>query len=240
MSNDQVRRRLLRLITHISHIMQSLAKNFGVSPQIVSELKLQTPAASAESEDLAVGSGGLSSGRDRDVTEETQPRDISMWVKAEVQSPIPGYSDAKARKITLWLPKNRDYTNYIVNVYFEKLNLHRPVFNRPFFEHIVNQLYNGQPVTHDPGFICSMYIVFALGTMSELNRAAATSKEDISRNPLAKKKLLPQGWPEYEEFFKRALTVKPDLRVTTSSLQALILLHWYLYTEVCRPSPNFR
>jgi hypothetical protein len=43
---------------------------------------------------------------------------------------------------------------------------------------------------------------------------------------------MPSEWPEHEDFFQRALAVKPELRVTISSLQALILLHWYLYTEV--------
>jgi len=46
------------------------------------------------------------------------------------------------------------------------------------------------------------------------------------------KQLMPSDWPEHDELFERALTVKPDLHVTISSLQALILLHWYLYTEV--------
>lgn len=49
---------------------------------------------------------------------------------------------------------------------------------------------------------------------------------------------LPVSWPAHDEFFARALGVKPDLRVTLSSLQALILLHWYLYCEV--RSPNSR
>jgi hypothetical protein len=46
---------------------------------------------------------------------------------------------------------------------------------------------------------------------------------------------MPPEWPVHDEFFERALAVKPDLRVSVSSLQALILLHWYLYTEVCKP-----
>ena len=41
-----------------------------------------------------------------------------------------------------------------------------------------------------------------------------------------------KDFPTHEEFFELALAVKPDLRVTISSLQALILLQWYLYTEV--------
>jgi hypothetical protein len=43
---------------------------------------------------------------------------------------------------------------------------------------------------------------------------------------------MPSDWPTHDEFFARALSIKPDLRVSVSSLQALILLHWYLYTEV--------
>ncbi|ELU40180.1 fungal specific transcription factor domain-containing protein [Rhizoctonia solani AG-1 IA] len=42
---------------------------------------------------------------------------------------------------------------------------------------------------------------------------------------------VPTDWPSHVLFFNLALRIKPDLRVTISSLQALILLHWYLYTE---------
>ncbi|EGN98990.1 hypothetical protein SERLA73DRAFT_26828, partial [Serpula lacrymans var. lacrymans S7.3] len=125
--------------------------------------------------------------------------------------------------------------NHVVDVYFQRLNFHRPVFARADFERRLNSLYEGEDVYQDPGFICSMYLILALGTLSELNhRATATDKDRKapSDSPIAAKKLLPADWPEQDEFFERALAVKPDLRVTISSLQALILLQWYLYTEV--------
>jgi hypothetical protein len=61
-----------------------------------------------------------------------------------------------------------------------------------------------------------VYLILALGTLSELNHRVV--------------KLEPIGL--HDKFTGRALAVKPDLHVTISSLQALILQHWYLYTEV--------
>lgn len=126
---------------------------------------------------------------------------------------------------------------HIVDGYFVRLNLHRPVFERKEFEKILNDLYDGRTVTHDPGYICSVYLILALGTLSELNhravKADAENKDFLGHlGSSVAKKLMPHGWPEHDEFFERALAVKPDLRVTITSLQALILLHWYLYTEV--------
>ncbi|THG92479.1 hypothetical protein EW145_g8699, partial [Phellinidium pouzarii] len=120
-------------------------------------------------------------------------------------------------------------TTIIVDVYFGKLNHHRPVLQQADFMRNLNALYDRQPVAYDPGFLCCAYLVLALGTMSELNKAAGNTMEDVRSTNL--EKILTPGWPEHEEFFGRALAVKPDLRMTISSLQALILLHWYLYTE---------
>jgi len=64
------------------------------------------------------------------------------------------------------------------------------------------------------------------------HRACSMDQQEGKESPRAAKNLMPEDWPEHEEFFERALAVKPDLRVTLSSLQALILLQWYLYTEV--------
>jgi hypothetical protein len=109
---------------------------------------------------------------------------------------------------------------------------------RSDFEKILNDLYDGHTVSYDPGYICSVYLILALGTLSELNHRAVKSEMENNVDilgPLGStmaKKLMPLDWPEHDEFFERALAVKPDLRVAISSLQALILLHWYLYTEV--------
>lgn len=127
----------------------------------------------------------------------------------------------------------------VVEGYFERLNAHRPVFHRKDFEKILNDLYDGHTISHDPGYVCSVYLILALGTLSELNHRAVKSEKEHKGDvlgplgPSMAKKLMPEDWPEHDEFMDRALAVKPDLRVTISSLQALILLHWYLYTEVC-------
>jgi hypothetical protein len=149
------------------------------------------------------------------------------------------------RPLSVFLPKDRDLVQYIVNIYFERLNFHRPVFLRDEFEEALAQLYAGESQQHGPGFLCSVYLVLALGTLSELNHRAygldreARSNSGGGGSPslpnVNVKTLMPPEWPEHEAFFHRALAVKPELRVTISSLQALILLHWYLYTEVHIP-----
>ena len=202
---------------------QAMVKSFGVDMEIVAGVKL--PAR--DKEDLAVGSGGLISQRDQGIA---GPRDPTKWVQLTMTR-----ENAPTQNITVWLPKDRDMVRHIVDVYFKRLDFHRPVILRGHFEQILDFLYDGQPVVNDPGYICSVYLILALGTLSELNaRSNAVDKDALQppTSPAASKKLMPPDWPEHEEFFERALAVKPDLRVTLSSLQALILLHWYLYTEV--------
>lgn len=189
---------------------------------------------SGDKEDLAVGSSGLSSGRDRGITEQSVPRDPSKWITVPVATSNIGSSISST--LTLWMPKDRALVNKIVDVYFNRLNVHRPVFFRSDFERKLNALYDEPNAQHDPGYICSMHLILALGTLSELNHQGSLADKDKktpSDSPINTKKLLPAVWPEHDEFFERALAVKPHLRVTISSLQALILLQWYLYTEVC-------
>ncbi|TFK40059.1 fungal-specific transcription factor domain-containing protein [Crucibulum laeve] len=221
---------------------EALAKNFGVHAAIVNDLKLNP--GPVDKEDLAVGSSGLSSGRDRTFDITSAPRDATNWVSVSVRRnstssapnmlslPAPS-SDAPS--VDVWLPKDRKMVHYIVDVYFTRLNHHRPVYVREEFEKILNDLYDGQTIAHDPGYVCSVYLILALGTLSELNHRAVKAdienKADAHLGTAMAKKLMPSNWPEHDEFFERALSVKPDLRVTISSLQALILLHWYLYTE---------
>lgn len=183
-----------------------------------------------ENEDLAVRSGGLSSGRTRELFETIPPRDTTNWISVVMQH-VSFEPNAPVHNVTIWLPKDRVMAKRIVDVYFTRLDVHRPTFNRRDFEITLDKLYENQSVTHDPGYVCSLYLVLALGTMCDLN-----GLPDASGNPLNHKKLQSSasGWPEHVEFFERALATKPDLRVTLSSLQALILLHWYLYTEVSR------
>lgn len=207
---------------------RSIAKSFGVHPHIVNES--QFPNVN-DREDLAVGSGGLTSGRDQNISESTVPHDPSKWTSASLAI---NSSDLPGSKITVWLPKDRKMVNKIVDIYFTRLNIHRPVFFRSDFDIHLNALYDGKNVQHDPGFMCSMYFILALGTLSELNHKASVmddAPKAPSGSPILTKRLLSVDWPEYYDFFERALVVKPHLRVTVSSLQALILLHWYLYTE---------
>lgn len=221
---------------------KAMARSFGVAASIVSDLKMQPHLEDREDrEDLAVGANGLISGRDRDIPMQP-PRDTVKWVSISMRrnslvspappTPAPGSSN----EIAVWLPKDRKMVAHIVDIYFARLNFHRPVFSRQEFEKTLNDMYDGQPVTHDPGFICGAYILFALGTLSELNHRASSMEKDSDRKnnatPILYSKLMPEGWPDHVEFFERALAVKPDLRVTVSSLQALILLQWYLYAEV--------
>ncbi|KAH9054583.1 hypothetical protein EDB83DRAFT_2506909 [Lactarius deliciosus] len=126
---------------------------------------------------------------------------------------------------------------HIVHIYFERLSFHRPVFLRHEFEVTLTQLYAGESQQHDSGFLCSVYLIFALGTLSELNHRVygldreAKNKATSGTPSLANvnvKTLMPPDWPDHEDFFQRALSIKPELR-------ALILLHWYLYTEVRGP-----
>ncbi|KAF9256359.1 hypothetical protein L218DRAFT_911416 [Marasmius fiardii PR-910] len=222
---------------------QALAKSFGVSPAIVNDLNpSQLNATHSDKEDLAVGSNGLSSGRDRAFHESSSPRDSVKWRTVSLRrssNPRPPISlngsPVTSQSVEVWLPKDRNMVHHITDVYFKRLNRHRPVFLRKDFDSALDDLYAEKLGSHDPGFICSVYLVFALGTLSELNYRSSnmddSSSKDDAQSPSMTRKLMPTDWPQHEDFFEMALAVKPELKVTISSLQALILLHWYLYTE---------
>jgi hypothetical protein len=196
----------------------------------VNDLKLESTLADVE--DLGVGSSELASGRDRGASEAFKPRMEDQWFTVSLPRNTsqdhlnPPNTTVQLASTVIWLPKDRKMVKHIVEVYFTHLNIHRPVFVRQGFEETLDELYDGRLVEDDAGYICSLYLVLALGTLRELNHRASLD-EVPPRN-----KLLPSDWPDHDEFFDRAMSVKPDLRVTISSLQALILLHWYLYTEV--------
>ncbi|KAI0350042.1 hypothetical protein OH77DRAFT_1593837 [Trametes cingulata] len=221
---------------------QALAKTFGVSGAIMNDVTMPP----LDKEDLAVGSSALISGRDHALGEpSSQARDPSKWVTVTMRRnsiagpPMtsPGSSPAQLtmQTVPVFLPKSRETVREILDAYFSRLNFHRPVLLRQHFEQTLNALYDNQALPHDPGFVCSAYLVFALGTLSELNHRVSKHESGHPGAPAATanlaKSLMPPDWPEHEEFFQLALAVKPDLRVTVSSLQALILLHWYLYSE---------
>lgn len=216
-----------------------MAKNFGVSAAIVGDLKLGPTAI--DTEDLAVGSNGLTSKRDLDIA---APPDTAKWLSVNIRrnsatspttSTTNGSVTVSSPTAVVWLPKDRNLVQRVLEVYFTRLNIHRPVLTRSSFQRSLDELYNGATSIIDPGFVCSVYLVLALGTLSELNERINTRHSKGQAVPTASsayQEVMPLDWPTSEEFFVRALAVKPDLRVTISSLQALILLHWYLYTEV--------
>ena len=213
---------------------QALAKNFGVSAAITAGIKLDPVH-----EDFPVDPNSLPK------LEIPSPRDASHWTTVSIRrnSPSNGPPNtlslygpvSKSPLVDVWLPKDRNFANHMIDVYFRRLNFHRPVYTRKDFDKILNDLYAGTTPLHDPGHLCSIYLIFALGTLSELNERAKTTNLEPEKDQFlgssVAKKLMPH-WPTHDEFFERALGVKPDLRVSLSSLQALILLHWYLYIEV--------
>lgn len=215
----------------------ALAKSFGVSSAITNAMRTTAP----DREDLAVGSGGLSSGRDRAYADTSYrmswaPPDATSWKTVRVQEVSGGtlpmslvaFQQQPGTTVEVWLPKDRKMVADIVNIYFTRLNIHRPVFFRKNFQRGLDDLYNENTTTGlDPGFVCSVYLVLALGTLSDLNYRWADGDPGDQKGHI-----MPPHWPDHNEFFNRALAVKPDFRVSMSSLQALILLHWYLYTEV--------
>ncbi|KDR76395.1 hypothetical protein GALMADRAFT_481013 [Galerina marginata CBS 339.88] len=210
---------------------QALAKNFGVSAAITSTLHLD-----AVNEELPVDPTTLPK------LEIHGPRDPAHWISVSIRRNPPSGGTpntlslygptSKSPQVDIWLPKDRNFAQYIVDVYFKNLNLHRPVYSRKDFDRILNDLYESATPVYDPGHLCSIYLIFALGTLSELNqRAVNKASEKDHLGTAVAKRLMPSNWPVHDEFFERALVVKPDLRVSLSSLQALILLHWYLYIE---------
>ena len=138
--------------------------------------------------------------------------------------PLPSPSHSTPETNVVWLPKNRKIANHLVEMYFARLNFHRPIFEKNDYMRRFEGLYSNDAVAMDDvGFICSTYLILALATLSELHQPG------LPPGAIAE---LKAEWPRHEELFSRALAVKPDLRVTISSLQALLLLQWYLYSEV--------
>jgi hypothetical protein len=189
-----------------------------------------------DNEDLAVGSGGLTSGRDRRINESTLPRDSSRWISVNLpRNRVEPSSSTSIRppqsSVKIWLPKDRKTVKYVIDVYFTRLNYNRPALDQVDFERDLNALYNGDITSHhDQGFICMLYLVLALGTLNDVNHH--TNKGDTPASPTTRKRMMLEGWPDHGEFFDWGLYYKPEIQATTSALQALILLHWYLYTEV--------
>jgi hypothetical protein len=148
-----------------------------------------------------------------------------FWQKRPFKRrPLPQPSNSTSEMDVVWLPTNRKIANHLVEMYFNRLNFHRPIFEKNDYMRRFESLYSTDAVSMDDvGFVCSTYLILALATLSELHQP------NLRPSWLEE---LKAEWPRHEELFSRALAVKPELRVTISSLQALLLLQWYLYSEV--------
>jgi len=214
---------------------KALARAFGVSDMITSGLKLDP----VTTEDMPVNPNAK--------YEVATPRDASHWVTVSLRrdqsagggpNTLSLYGPVSiSTQVEVWLPKDRKFSKHIIDGYFARLNIHRPVYARKDFDKVLNDLYEGVTYAYDPGHLCCIFLIFALGTLSELNNLAVKANLDADQHQglgsSVAKKLMPHDWPSHDEFFERALLIEPDLEVSITSLQALILLHWYLYIQVC-------
>ncbi|KAF8311076.1 hypothetical protein DL93DRAFT_2061475, partial [Clavulina sp. PMI_390] len=147
-------------------------------------------------------------------------------------SPYTNYSAAppsssESSNYNFLLPRDRHLAQKVLDCYFDNLNPHRPVFMRDEFMEKVQALYDS-----DAGFLCSVYLVFALGTMALRNRRGKEDEDEVGPyDDPALFAALEEHWPSHEDFYDLALALKTDLANSISTLQALILLHWYLYCE---------
>ncbi|KAG8771417.1 hypothetical protein FRC15_003424 [Serendipita sp. 397] len=191
----------------------AIARGFGVTSRLLEDPRYnEKEPLKVEGDELAPVTTGPSS---------LHPR---LWHSRPFKRgalPSPSFSTSEMN--TVWLPSNHKIANHMVEKYFERLNFHRPIFEKGNFLRRFELLYSTDAVTTDDvGFICSTYLILALATLSELHQPEQDA-DWVSE--------LKAEWPTHEELFSRALVVKPELRVTISSLQALLLLQWYLYSE---------
>ncbi|KAH7106288.1 hypothetical protein BKA62DRAFT_289533 [Auriculariales sp. MPI-PUGE-AT-0066] len=161
------------------------------------------------------------------------PREPSQWMRVNVAHPFPPHNSNQTLSY-IFLPKDKNIVQLVVNEYFEKLNWHRPVFGKEDFEHQLKILYSGTS-NHDPGFMMSVYLILALGTLSEMNQHLVTDDPNGTHSRDETRQVMEQiarpNWPKIDEFWARATAIKPDLRLTISSVQAIILWQWHLYIE---------
>jgi hypothetical protein len=213
----------------------NVIKGFHVSAMFTNNPAFIVGSNGEDKEDLAVG---LSSGRETGLHNLHSPRNKDHWIFREFnRGRLPDPSiNVGPQSFYVYLPRNREFTQTIVNIYFKELNYHRPVFEKSNFFKRLNALYDDSVNTphDDPGFLLSLYLILALGTLAYLYSNPPAVEVMFGATPKQVVKI--EGWPTHEEFFEQALAVKPELRVTTSSLQALILLQWYLYIEVSHHS----
>lgn len=160
----------------------------------------------------------------------SKPRDPAAWAEAAIP-----HRPAQQEQQFL-LPREREITNQVLTAYFTELNPYRPIFDDADVREKIDILYcsissdadvrasvatsKHPDIAGDSGFLCCMYLIFALGTLCVQNRRIHQAER------------VEENWPNHEEFYDLALALKPDLQNSISTLQALLILHWYLFTEV--------
>lgn len=171
------------------------------------------------------------------ITPLSKPHDPAAWSDI----PIPRNRNHQDQRPYV-LPHDRAVANTVLSVYFSELNPYRPIFDEVDLREKIDFLYavtspdpetrnraitegaaedsKFKDVVDDSGFLCSVYLVFAIGTLCLLNK----------RIHLAER--VEEVWPSHEEFYDHALALRPHLQNSVTTLQALCALHWYLYTEV--------
>ncbi|KAF8317098.1 hypothetical protein DL93DRAFT_2154390 [Clavulina sp. PMI_390] len=139
----------------------------------------------------------------------------------------------------LHLPLDREVGGHMLTQYFQNLNPYRPIVDEVEFYAKLEVLYSSispdaavrasvasskyADVVEDSGFLCTVYLLYALGTLHVYHMRI---HEGDSSQAIAE-----PTWPTSEEFYDSALALKPELQNTVSTLQALLVLYWYLFTE---------
>lgn len=158
-----------------------------------------------------------------------KPKNAAAWL----ETPIPLAASESAQAFVL--PRDRDVLDNVLTVYFTELNVYRPIFDEVELREKIDVLYatvapeaelrqtvatsKYPDIAEDAGFLASVYLALALGSLCVENRRRHEAKQ------------VEENWPSPEEFYDYALALKPYLRNTLPTLQALLALHWYLYVE---------
>lgn len=173
------------------------------------------------------------------ITPLSKPHDPASWSDI----PIPRNRSHQEQRAFV-LPRDQAVAQQVLTVYFAEFNPYRPIFDEIDMREKIDFLYavsspdpdiraramadgategsKFKDVVDDSGFLCSVYLVLAMGTLAILNKRIQLSET------------VHEVWPSHEELYDHALGLRPDLQNSITTLQALCALHWYLYTEVCR------
>ena len=158
-----------------------------------------------------------------------KPRDAAAWTETAISR------SSMQQEQQFHLPREREIVNQVLTAYFTDLSPYRPIFNETDVHEKIDVLYSSissnadvragiassrhHDVTDDSGFLCCVYRIFALGTLSVENRRICQAER------------VEENWLSHEEFYDLALALKPDLQNSISTLQARLILHWYLFIK---------